>query len=254
MLTQMSILQQHIFRFDADISAMDTPKLVNNPFGLSLPPIAHQAAKEFQKHLVSNYSLWNENLQNKKGKMFGILVVALKNGSLAYIAAASGNIPKYIIDNKLVPSIFDDSVEDYKINKGMTELTHICNKINASSDEQEIITLKEERSQKSFALQRWLFSQYRIQNANMQESNVLEIFRNSSHGNPPAATGECAAPKLLQFAFKHELKPLAIAEFWWGKPPKGDERKHGNFYPACKNKCRPILEYMLGDNRLYQMK
>jgi tRNA pseudouridine32 synthase/23S rRNA pseudouridine746 synthase len=68
-----------------------------------------------------------------------------------------------------------------------------------------------------------------------------EIFK----GNPPAGAGECAAPKLLHFAFKHELKPIAMAEFWWGQSPKGEMRKHQQFYPACTGKCEPILKHML---------
>jgi len=76
--------------------------------------------------------------------------------------------------------------------------------------------------------------------------------RSSSHGNPPAAAGECAAPKLLQYAFEHRLKPIALAEFWWGNPSQNKEREHKVFYPACKNKCRPILEYMLNDTALFE--
>ena len=64
-----------------------------------------------------------------------------------------------------------------------------------------------------------------------------EIFNN----NPPAGAGECAAPKLLNYAFEHQLKPIAMAEFWWGQSPKSEIRKHKQFYPACKSKCEPIL-------------
>jgi len=62
---------------------------------------------------------------------------------------------------------------------------------------------------------------------------------------PPAGAGECAAPKLLQYAYKHQLKPIAMAEFWWGDSPKAEIRHHGYYYPACKGKCGPILGHML---------
>jgi len=64
-------------------------------------------------------------------------------------------------------------------------------------------------------------------------------------GKPPAAAGECATPKLLQYAFLNGLRPVAMAEFWWGAPPKSEIRKHRQFYPACTGKCKPILEHML---------
>ena len=86
-------------------------------------------------------------------------------------------------------------------------------------------------------------------NISGQEKNLLEIFKDASNGMPPSAAGECAAPKLLQYAMKHGLKPIALTEFWWGSPIH--EREHKIFYPACKNKCRPILEYMLEDATLF---
>jgi len=102
------------------------------------------------------------------------------------------------------------------------------------------------------ALQKQLFSHYQFLNILGEEQNIVEVFQNSSHGKPPSAAGECAAPKLLQYAFEQGLKPIALAEFWWGNSPKNKERTHKVFYPACKNKCRPILEYMLNDTQLYQ--
>ena len=108
-----------------------------------------------------------------------------------------------------------------------------------------------DRVQKSFALQQRLFENYRILNLLGKEKNVLQIFKSSSQGNPPSAAGECTAPKLLQYAFKHQLKPIALAEFWWGNLLTNKEREHQVFYPACKNKCRPILEYMLNDTQLF---
>lgn len=101
----------------------------------------------------------------------------------------------------------------------------------------EINQLKEERRQKSGALQQKLFAEYSFLNQFGERKNIGEIFNN----NPPAGAGECAAPKLLHYAFEHHLKPIAMAEFWWGQSPKSEIRKHKQFYPACKSKCEPIL-------------
>lgn len=77
------------------------------------------------------------------------------------------------------------------------------------------------------------------------EKSLNGIFNGTVELTPPAGSGECAAPKLLHYAFKHGLKPLAIAEFWWGAPPKSEIRQHKQFYPACLRKCQPILGHML---------
>jgi len=101
--------------------------------------------------------------------------------------------------------------------------------------------LKEERRQKSAQVQQQLFEQYAFQNQYQELKSLGEIF----NGNPPAGAGECAAPKLLHYAFQHSLKPIAMAEFWWGQSPKSEVRKHQQFYPACTGKCEPILNHML---------
>ncbi|MBP5364901.1 MAG: RNA pseudouridine synthase [Bacteroidales bacterium] len=109
----------------------------------------------------------------------------------------------------------------------------------------EINELKEMRRQKSAELQSWLFEQYRIRNARGEEKTVNEIFAESRGTVPPGGTGECAAPKLLQYAYLNHYEPVAMAEFWWGDSPAGEVRRHGHFYPACHNKCEPLLNFML---------
>ena len=109
----------------------------------------------------------------------------------------------------------------------------------------EINRLKEERKQKSNALQRQLFQQYRFLNFNKDEQDLLDIFEKTTLQQPPAAAGDCAAPKLLQYAYLNDLKPIAMAEFWWGESPKSEIRKHQHYYPACRGKCEPILGHML---------
>lgn len=111
--------------------------------------------------------------------------------------------------------------------------------------EQEIEQLKQERKRRSATLQRKLFEQFRILNARGEVKDLCELFAPTSQGTPPAGAGECAAPKLLQYAYQHQLEPIAMAEFWWGDSPKTEIRHHGYYYPACKGKCEPILHHML---------
>ncbi|MDF2193344.1 RluA family pseudouridine synthase [Paraflavitalea sp. CAU 1676] len=105
--------------------------------------------------------------------------------------------------------------------------------------------LKNERKEKSAALQQQLFEQYVFLNKDGKSKSLHDIFSLTPFGKPPAAAGECATPKLLQFAFANGYTPLAMAEFWWGASPKSEIRKHKQYYPACTGKCKPILAHML---------
>lgn len=111
--------------------------------------------------------------------------------------------------------------------------------------DREIERLKTERKTRSAALQQELFRQFRILNAKGEIRDLCDLFKDTVQQVPPAGAGECAAPKLLQYAYLHRLKPVAMAEFWWGDSPKTEIRHHGYFYPACKGKCEPILKHML---------
>ena len=109
----------------------------------------------------------------------------------------------------------------------------------------EVEALKAERQQRSAELQMQLFAEFRILNARGEVSNLCELFAPTPQLVPPAGAGECAAPKLLQYAYLNHLRPVAMAEFWQGASPRGEVRHHGAFYPACNGKCKPILTHML---------
>lgn len=140
--------------------------------------------------------------------------------------------------------------------------------------QEQITAWKRERKMKSDHLQRWLFYQFSMLNAHGERKNLLDIFRDYYLKNspartkaahitsvntaeradkeslaasllPPSGAGECCEPKLLQYAFLHGYKPISMAMFWWGPSPKTEIRQHGNYYPACNGKCKPILEWML---------
>lgn len=113
-----------------------------------------------------------------------------------------------------------------------------------------VAQMKRERKLLSDHLQQWLFSQYNLLNARGEQKNVMGIWRGQAsplHAAllPPAATGDCCAPKLLQHAYLNGLKPLCMAEFWWGASPRQEIRHHGQYYPACRGRCLPLLTWMM---------
>ncbi len=102
-----------------------------------------------------------------------------------------------------------------------------------------------ERQERSAALQNYIFSQFRPLNALGERRDLVAIFKAYNNTTPPAGSGECAAPKLLHYALKESLRPIAMGEFWWGRSTRGEVRRHMSYYPACRGKCHPILGYML---------
>ena len=110
--------------------------------------------------------------------------------------------------------------------------------------QQQIEELKQKRANISAWAQQEIFKKYAFLNYRGETKNLLDIFTDSTQ-NIPAGAGDCCAPKLLQYAYKHQLKPICMAEFWWGKPLQTSIRKHQNYYPACTGKCKPILTHML---------
>jgi tRNA pseudouridine32 synthase/23S rRNA pseudouridine746 synthase len=111
--------------------------------------------------------------------------------------------------------------------------------------QERIEALKTQRKIKSTELQDAIFKSFIFLNSVGEGKNVKTVFTDFGVDVPPAGAGECAAPKLFQYAFKQGVKPVALAEFWWGPSPNSEIREHGKFYPACKGKCRPILAHML---------
>ena len=119
--------------------------------------------------------------------------------------------------------------------------------INQRLNEQlaAINNLKAKRRAMSEKLQRQLFELFVVHNARGESMDVATIFERRLHRLPPGGTGECCAPKLLQYAFLHGYKPVCMAEFWVGESPQGEVRHHGHYYPACRSKCLPLLKFML---------
>ena len=117
--------------------------------------------------------------------------------------------------------------------------------LNYERIKEGIRKMKQSRKQQSDNLQRWLFSQFNMLNDKGECKNLIDIFKDTAAKTPPAGSGECCEPKLLQYAYSLGYKPLQMAMFWWGESPKEEIRHHLHFYPACNGKCKPILQWML---------
>ena len=243
--------RQFLFNFKTNLSILEIPLKLNNPFSVKVPEIAKIATAEFQDYIISESVNQNYDFQTQRSKMFGVLVVQKKDGGYCYLGSVSGKLSDNVVFKKLIPSVFNESVGGFFIDRGMKELGEITIKMKSSEKNVDVLSLKKERKQKSIGLQKRLFENYHFLNISGEQKNILEIFKQSSHGFPPAASGECAAPKLLQYAIKNQLKPIALTEFWWGSSMENKDREHKSYYPSCKNRCRPVLEYILEDKELY---
>ena len=209
---------------DSDIPK---PERFTYPFCYEPHPLCLLAAEKVKREIA--------RIQPTEGKMFGVLVVESAEG-LAYLAAYSGLLEGRNDWEYFVPPVFDaQQPEGY-----------------FKTREHEIMQSSEHK-QMSQELQLWLFRQYRMLNAHGEEKDLVDIWQDY-HSSPriqkrfplpPGGTGDCCAPKLLQYAYQHHLKPVCMAEFWWGESPKSEIRHHGQFYPACRGKCKPVLTWMM---------
>ena len=209
------------------IADLPLPERFTYPFCYEPHPLCQMAAEEVKREI--------ERIQPTEGKMFGVLVVKAEEG-LGFLAAYSGLLEGRNDWPYFVPPVFDAQQPD-----GHFKQT------------ERAISAKGGDKQMSQELQLWLFHQYRMLNAKGETKDLVDIWQDyhcsprirNRYPLPPGGTGDCCAPKLLQYAFSHGLRPVCMAEFWWGESPKSEIRHHGQFYPACRGKCKPILTWML---------
>lgn len=240
------------------------PESFNDPFRVAEEPhpLIAMAVEQLQAYLSSqgewkhNFGLGLGDRQSEAGnplkeigKMFGVLVVQSPEGILGFLAGFSGKLGGSNHHSYFVPPVYDSLEENGFLNQGMLRLKVINDqvrqlKLAGCRVSAELLALQQKRKALSQSLQHQLFESYRFWNRRGETQNPYEIFGS----NPPAGAGECAAPKLLQYAYQQDLKPIGIAEFWWGVPPTADaaSRSHGHYYPACEHKCRDVLGWMMG--------
>lgn len=205
--------------------------LETNPDYIQLKKEYAQFEMDMKKQIENAKIEVKNNKKDRKKQRLEIIPTLNENEALAY-------------EEDLVKQSLRDKYEFRKLNQTLEE-QHQKLADTIQQIEDKINTLKEERKLKSNALQNQLFDQYQFLNQYKETKGLREIFAQTAFQQPPAAAGECAAPKLLQYAFQHDLRPICMAEFWWGDSPKSEVRKHLHYYPACTGKCEPILGHML---------
>ena len=181
-----------------------------------------------------------------EGKMMGVLMVQDAEGRADFLYGFSGLAGGRSRVEGFVPPIFDLTDPEGHFRKEEAGISELNRRIHEAGDTDPGLAaaLKAERKERSIALQDWLFRQYVVLNAMDERKSILDIFAERGL-MPPGGTGDCAAPKLLQYAYLNGLKPLAMGEFWYGASPEKEVRTQGCFYPSCTGKCGPLLAFML---------
>ena len=226
---------------------VQAPERFTYPFCYEPHPLCEMAAKEVQAYIGSHAEIREDA---DKGKMFGVLVVESpcvsppQQGELegvSFLAAYSGLLAGRNDWDYFVPPVYDAQQPDGYFKTKEREIS------------QTSAIAHQPSKQMSQELQTWLFHQYQLLNARGETRDLVDVWQDyydrpklrQKFPLPPGGTGDCCAPKLLQYAYQQGLKPVCMAEFWWGQPTKEELRQHLNYYPACRGKCKPILTWML---------
>lgn len=242
---------EHLHLLD---SRLEPPERFTYPFCYEPHPLCQLAAKEVQAYIAAHPEIREDADQ---GKMFGVLVVAPNQPTIptqpkknyAFLAAYSGLLAGRNDWEYFVPPVYDAQQPDGHFKTTEREISRLAKESGKSG----ISGLYGDSKQLSQELQTWLFHQYQLLNARGEAKDLVDIWQEyynrpkllQKYPLPPGGTGDCCAPKLLQYAYQQGLKPLCMAEFWWGATTKTELRHHLNYYPACRGKCKPILTWML---------
>ena len=227
------------------------PERFTYPFCYEPHPLCQLAAKEVQAYIASHAEI-KEDADH--GKMFGVLVVEYQNNqsiqnnqsNLNFLAAYSGLLAGRNDWEYFVPPVYDAQQPDGHFKTTEREISRISRETSSTSNSSSTRGMSQD-------LQLWLFHQYQLLNARGETKDLVDIWQNyydrpklrEKFPLPPGGTGDCCAPKLLQYAYQHHLHPVCMAEFWWGQSTKEELRQHLNYYPACRGKCKPILTWMM---------
>ena len=229
-------------------SRIAPPERFTYPFAYEPHPLCQLAAKAVQAYIAGHEEI-REDADH--GKMFGVLVVEMPTGWLGFLAAYSGLLAGRNDWAYFVPPVYDAQQPDGYFKTQEREISRIsrdsresrCSRDSGDSSSKQL----------SQELQTWLFHQYRLLNGCGEVKDLVDVWQEyynrpkllRKYPLPPGGTGDCCAPKLLQYAYQQGLKPLCMAEFWWGETTKTELRHHLNYYPACRGKCKPVLTWML---------
>ena len=234
------------------------------PFAYEPHPLCRLAAREVQAYIAAHPEIREDA---DRGKMFGVLVVEKDNNKegseghttgLGFLAAYSGLLAGRNDWDYFVPPVYDAQQPDGYFKTKEREISALIPQPSSllatpHSDHGSENPQPSSFRQLSQDLQLWLFHQYQLLNAHGETKDLVAVWQEYYNRPklqrkfplPPGGTGDCCAPKLLQYAYRQGLKPLCMAEFWWGATTKTELRQHLNYYPACRGKCKPILTWML---------
>ena len=227
------------------------PERFTYPFCYEPHPLCQLAAKEVQAYIASHAEI-KEDADN--GKMFGVLITQCPSNPLTpsnplapyyFLSAYSGLLAGRNDWDYFVPPVYDAQQPDGYFKTKEREISMLIKSPLPSEGDRGRLLSQD--------LQLWLFHQYQMLNARGERKDLVAIWQDyydrpklrQKYPLPPGGTGDCCAPKLLQYAYQQGLQPVCMAEFWWGAPTKEELRQHLNYYPACRGKCKPILTWML---------
>jgi tRNA pseudouridine32 synthase/23S rRNA pseudouridine746 synthase len=225
----------------------DCPARFPTPFDrAAMHPLARRAAVELMNTLQApDVAHWRLH-DTGNGKMFGVLVVVARDGSIGYLRGFSGMVRGTWDIDGWVPPAFDQHAYDavrIPAEVEMSEFNAQRAALLASVSTDAVRTLDKARAARSRELTAQIHDAYHFVNARGEVRSLRSLF---APGEPPTGAGDCAAPKLLAQAYRLGLRPIALAEFWWGAASATGDRVEGVFYAACRGKCLPILTHMLG--------
>ncbi|WP_144210630.1 RluA family pseudouridine synthase [Shewanella donghaensis] len=228
MLTKDSFFQQE----NVEINQLNTQltSLENEPLRQQLTTKLADMQQQADSAIATHRSLMIENRKQRKAQR-----ATVENLTEAEFTTLSIEMSRQSVSDKKQLSDLKEYWE-----KQLSLISDPLAKLESA-----ILSIKQQRKKQSNALQHKLFAQYDFLNILGKKSDLNTIFKDAPNHLPPAGAGECAAPKLLQYAFANNLTPITMAEFWWGISPKSEIKQHKNYYPACHGKCRPILAHML---------
>jgi tRNA pseudouridine32 synthase / 23S rRNA pseudouridine746 synthase len=230
--------------FDPQPQAAELPVRLPSPFAPGPPhPLARHAAERLRAELLAGEPRPVEHFEGThRGKMFAVLVVADAGGRVGYLRGCSGMIDGRWDIPGFVGPLFDLAARESFWPSGEAELMAYDRRLEQLGPGPEATAVRRRQMERSNQLLEQIFEGYLIPSARGQQRPVKDLF---APARPPGGTGDCAAPKLFAHAQREGLRPVALAEFWWGTPPAAGGRRPGEYYPSCRGKCGPVLAHML---------
>lgn len=228
--------------FDPQPTALELPPCLPNPFATQPHPVARRAAEHLQQQLRGGLLPPDAFSCKRGGKMLGVLVVADAQCRLGYTKSFSGMIQKSWHIEGFAGPVFDADARDAVWPSGLATLAAFDRRLEQLTQACDVAALKLQKADCSRALLEQLFAGYQLKNARHETRSLRHIFAPQA---PPGGAADCAAPKLFNHARAYDLRPIALAEFWWSTVAAPHRRVSSAYYPACADKCGPVLGHML---------